>query len=103
MASLIYTSGTSGHPRGVMLPHRAVLTNCEGAYELMRPLQLKDEVYLSFLPLSHSYEHTVGQFFLPQPGLRRWSIRPRPRDTSPSDMAAVKPTILTHGAAHPGA
>ncbi len=63
LACLIYTSGTSGAPKGVMLPHRAILANCRGAFELLRPLRLKDEVYLSFLPLSHSYEHTAGQFF----------------------------------------
>ena len=47
-----------------MLPHRSILSNCRGAFELMRPLRLQDEVYLSYLPLSHSYEHTVGLFFL---------------------------------------
>ena len=63
MACLIYTSGTGGTPRGVMLPHRCILSNCRGAFELVRPLRLKDEVYLSYLPMSHSYEHTVGNFF----------------------------------------
>ena len=56
MACLIYTSGTGGMPRGVMLPHRCILSNCHGAFELVRPLRLQDEVYLSYLPLSHSYE-----------------------------------------------
>ncbi len=93
LASLIYTSGTSGHPRGVMLPHRAVLTNCEGAFELMRPLKLRDEVYLSFLPLSHSYEHTVGQFFLPSLGSE--VVYSRGLEHLASDMAAIRPTILT--------
>ena len=55
LACLIYTSGTGGEPKGVMLPHRAILSNCRGAFELARPLHLRDEVYLSFLPLSHSY------------------------------------------------
>ena len=49
LACLLYTSGTSGPPRGVMLPHRAMLANCEGAFELVRPLRLKDEI-LSLLP-----------------------------------------------------
>ena len=57
LACLIYTSGTGGAPKGVMLPHRAILSNCQGAFELLRPLNLGDaEVYLSFLPLSHSFE-----------------------------------------------
>ena len=64
LACLIYTSGTGGSPRGVMLPHRCILSNCAGAFDLVRPLRLKDEIYLSYLPLSHAYEHTVGQFFL---------------------------------------
>ena len=68
LACLIYTSGTGGAPKGVMLPHRSILSNCRGAFELMRPLRLQDEIYLSYLPLSHSYEHTVGMFFLPSIG-----------------------------------
>ena len=63
MACIIYTSGTGGAPKGVMLPHRCIMSNCRGAFELVRPLKLKDEIYLSYLPLSHSYEHTVGNFF----------------------------------------
>ena len=54
LACLIYTSGTGGAPKGVMLPHRAILSNCRGAFELVRPLRLKDETYLSYLPISHS-------------------------------------------------
>jgi len=79
LACLIYTSGTSGLPRGVMLPHRAILSNCAGAFELVRPLRLRDEVYLSFLPLSHSFEHTVGQFFLPSLGTEIVYCRRAPR------------------------
>ena len=66
LACLIYTSGTGGAPKGVMLPHR------RDPVELPwreRPAggaaaACDHEVYLSFLPLSHSYEHTAGQFFL---------------------------------------
>jgi long-chain acyl-CoA synthetase len=93
LACLIYTSGTSGLPRGVMLPHRAVLANCRGAFELVRPLRLKDEVYLSFLPLSHSYEHTVGQFFLMSLGTE--IVYSRGVEHLASDLAAIKPTVLT--------
>jgi len=92
LACLIYTSGTSGLPRGVMLPHRAILSNCAGAFELVRPLRLRDEVYLSFLPLSHSFEHTVGQFFLPSLGTE--IVYCRGVEHLAADMLAVRPTIL---------
>ncbi len=62
-ACIIYTSGTGGVPRGVMLSHGAILCNCMGAYKVLERLGLGHEVFLSFLPLSHSYEHTAGQFF----------------------------------------
>ena len=93
LACLIYTSGTSGYPRGVMLPHRAILSNCRGAFELVRPLRLRNELYLSFLPLSHSYEHTVGQFFLLSLGTE--VAYSRGLEHLVADMAAVQPTILT--------
>ncbi len=92
LACLIYTSGTSGLPRGVMLPHRAILSNMAGATELVRPLRLKDEVYLSFLPLSHSFEHTVGQFFLP--GLGTEIVYSRGIEHLAADMAVVRPTVM---------
>lgn len=63
LACLIYTSGTGGAPKGVMLSHGAILHNCLGAYHVLLKLGLSDEVFLSFLPLSHAYEHTAGQFF----------------------------------------
>ncbi|MBM3572377.1 MAG: long-chain fatty acid--CoA ligase, partial [Alphaproteobacteria bacterium] len=63
IACLIYTSGTGGNPKGVMLSHRAILTNCLGAEHVIQRLGLGENVFLSFLPLSHSYEHTAGQFF----------------------------------------
>ncbi|MBM3598460.1 MAG: long-chain fatty acid--CoA ligase [Alphaproteobacteria bacterium] len=63
IAFLIYTSGTGGNPKGVMLSHRAILANCMGAHEVLTRLGLGNDVFLSFLPLSHSYEHTAGQFF----------------------------------------
>ncbi len=62
-ACIIYTSGTDGAPKGVMLSHRAILFNCMGAFDILNTLRLKNEVFLSFLPLSHAYEHTAGQFF----------------------------------------
>jgi len=62
-AAIIYTSGTGGAPKGVMLSHKAILHNCEGARDALAEIGLKDDVFLSFLPLSHSYEFMAGQFF----------------------------------------
>ncbi|MCW3477345.1 long-chain fatty acid--CoA ligase [Rhodovastum sp. RN2-1] len=93
LACLIYTSGTGGAPKGVMLPHRAILSNCRGAFDLVRPLRLRDETYLSFLPLSHSYEHTVGQFFLLSVGSE--VVYARGVEHLAADMLAVRPTIMT--------
>ena len=58
-ASIIYTSGTQGLPKGVILSHGGVLSNCEGAYELLQSLKGPDLTFLTWLPLSHSYEHVV--------------------------------------------
>jgi long-chain acyl-CoA synthetase len=93
LACLIYTSGTGGSPRGVMLPHRCVLSNCAGAFDLVRPLGLKDETYLSYLPVSHAYEHTVGQFFLLSLGTE--IVYARGVEHLAADMLTVRPTILT--------
>ena len=62
LACFIYTSGTGGNPKGVMLSHGNILANVAGAYDVLEALGLEDEVFLSFLPLSHAYEHTAGQF-----------------------------------------
>ena len=60
LACIIYTSGTTGNPKGVMLSHGGILSNCEGAEEILKSLVKNDEaVFLTWLPLSHSYEHTV--------------------------------------------
>ncbi|HME25722.1 MAG TPA: long-chain fatty acid--CoA ligase [Acetobacteraceae bacterium] len=93
LACLIYTSGTGGAPKGVMLPHRSILSNCHGAFELLRPLRLQDEVYLSYLPASHSYEHTVGLYFLPSIGTE--IVYCRGVEHLAADMLTVRPTILT--------
>ncbi|WP_337875212.1 long-chain fatty acid--CoA ligase [Elioraea sp.] len=92
-ACLIYTSGTGGAPKGVMLPHRAILSNCRGAFDLLRPLRLEDETYLSFLPLSHSYEHTCGQFFLLSIGTEVFYSAGA--DRLAAEMQEVRPTVMT--------
>ncbi|MGW8201327.1 AMP-dependent synthetase/ligase [Sphingomonas bisphenolicum] len=62
-ACIIYTSGTGGAPRGVMQHHGAILANVEGAGKVVaEDFGWDDEVFLSFLPLSHAYEHSGGQF-----------------------------------------
>ena len=58
-ACIIYTSGTQGNPKGVILSHGGILNNCEGAIEILRPLISDQTRFLTWLPLSHSYEHTV--------------------------------------------
>jgi len=59
VACIIYTSGTQGNPKGVMLSHGGILNNCEGAYDLLKKFISNKPKFLTWLPLSHSYEHTV--------------------------------------------
>ena len=59
MSCIIYTSGTEGNPKGVMLSHGGILNNCEGANQLLKTFISKNPKFLTWLPLSHSYEHTV--------------------------------------------
>ncbi len=93
LACLIYTSGTSGLPRGVMLPHRAILSNVEGVRHVAAGLQIDGSTYLSYLPLSHSYEHTVGQFIFPALGAT--IVYGRGVEHLAADLLTARPTILT--------
>ena len=64
LACLIYTSGTGGAPRGVCQHHGMILHNVEGCVDVIaRDFGWGDEVFLSFLPASHAYEHSGGQHF----------------------------------------
>lgn len=93
LACLIYTSGTGGLPKGVMLPHRALLANRAGVVPLARRLGLDGKAYLSFLPLSHSYEHTVGGFLLPSVGME--VVYSRGADRLAHELAEIRPAVLT--------
>ena len=59
IACIIYTSGTQGNPKGVMLSHGGILNNCEGSCDLLETIISNKTRFLTWLPLSHSYEHTV--------------------------------------------
>ncbi|HYX46593.1 MAG TPA: long-chain fatty acid--CoA ligase [Sphingomicrobium sp.] len=64
LACIIYTSGTGGAPRGVQQHHGAILHNLEGCTDIISTdFGWDDEIFLSFLPASHAYEHTGGQMF----------------------------------------
>src|SRR6056300_1430406 len=59
ISCIIYTSGTQGNPKGVMLSHGGILNNCEGSTKLLKEIITTKPEFLTWLPLSHSYEHTV--------------------------------------------
>ncbi len=92
-ACFVYTSGTGGTPKAVMLSHGAILCNCLGAYHLLLGIGLGDEVFLSFLPLSHSYEHTAGQFFPISIGAQIYYAEGI--DRLIDNLAEARPTIMT--------
>ena len=92
-ACIIYTSGTSGNPKGVILSHGGILANCEGAYDLLKPLVNKrNPVFLTWLPLSHSYEHAV-QFIQILLGAKVFYAESLEKLLS--NMSIAKPTIMT--------
>ena len=93
IACLIYTSGTGGVPKGVMMSHRNILSNCRGAHRLLEILGLGEEVFLSFLPLSHSYEHTAGMMFPISLGAEIYFAESA--DTLAVNMREARPTIMT--------
>ncbi|HXP31227.1 MAG TPA: long-chain fatty acid--CoA ligase [Stellaceae bacterium] len=93
IACLIYTSGTGGAPKGVMTSHANILANCRGAYRLLETIGLDDEVFLSFLPLSHSYEHTAGMMFPVSIGAEIYFAEGA--ETLASNLLEARPTIMT--------
>ena len=93
VVSIIYTSGTSNKPKGVMLTHKSIISNIVGANELVSQIKIKDHKFLSIIPLSHAYEHTAG-FFLPiYIGAEIYFNENR--DQIVNDLLSVKPTLMT--------
>ena len=93
LACIIYTSGTTGNPKGVMLSHGGILSNCEGAQEILDSLVKNEKpVFLTWLPLSHSYEHTV-QFVQILLGAKVYYAESLEKLLP--NMAVAQPTIMT--------
>jgi len=91
-ACIIYTSGTGGNPKGVILSHGGILNNLEGACEIMKPLIDARPVFLTWLPLSHSYEHCV-QFAQIAVGAKVYYAEKIEKLLD--NISEAKPTIMT--------
>ena len=93
LACIIYTSGTGGAPRGVRQHHGAILCNVAGCAEVIaQDFGWDEEVFLSFLPLSHAYEHSGGQFF--PIGLGGQIYYAEGIDKLAKNIEEVRPTIM---------
>jgi long-chain acyl-CoA synthetase len=93
LACLIYTSGTGGAPRGVRQHHGAILHNVEGAAAIVdEDFGIDNEVFLSFLPLSHAYEHSGGQFLPLMMGAQIYYSEGL--EKLMSNIEEVRPTIM---------
>jgi len=94
LACIIYTSGTGGSPRGVMQHHGAILHNVEGCTAILsEDYGWDEEVFLSFLPASHAFEHSGGQMF--PVGLGGQIYYSEGLDKLASNIEEVKPTMMT--------
>jgi long-chain acyl-CoA synthetase len=94
LACIIYTSGTGGAPRGVMQHHGAILHNVEGCVAIVsEDYGWGDEVFLSFLPASHAFEHSGGQMF--PVGLGAQIYYSEGLEKLASNIEEVRPTIMT--------
>ncbi len=93
LACIIYTSGTGGAPRGVRQHHGAILLNVAGCIDVIATdFGWDDEVFLSFLPLSHAYEHSAGQFF--PIGLGGQIYYAEGLEKLASNMEETRPTLM---------
>ena len=93
ISSIIYTSGTTGNPKGVVLTHKSIMHNLIGASELISDFNLKNERFISFLPLSHSYERMAGLYFPILIGAEIYFCSST--DKLLTEIKEVKPTILS--------
>ncbi len=92
LATIVYTSGTTGRPKGVMLSHKNILFDSES---LIKTIGIDDPYnleFLSFLPLSHMYERTVG-YYVPMMAGAKVSYA-RSVQTLAEDFQTIKPTII---------
>jgi long-chain acyl-CoA synthetase len=90
LATIIYTSGTSGRPKGVMLSHYNILTNAHSCLQVV-PIE-QDDLLLSFLPLSHTFERTAGYYV---PMMRGATVAyARSVHQLQEDLLTIRPTIL---------
>lgn len=90
LATIVYTSGTTGRPKGVMLSHRNVLANVDGVLRVVDGFP--DDVFLSFLPLSHTFERTCG-YYAPM-AIGCTIAYARSVQQLAEDMRNIKPTII---------
>lgn len=90
LATICYTSGTSGRPKGVMLSHKNVLANVNSCFQL--DIAKPQDVFLSFLPMSHMFERTGGYYLPLRVGAK--VIYARGINQLPDDLATQAPTVL---------
>jgi len=90
LASIVYTSGTTGNPKGVMLSHANILTDVHAG--ISRVPVYPDDLFLSFLPLSHTLERTAGYYVPIMSGASVAHVRSL--EQLPDDLAAIRPTII---------
>lgn len=90
VATLIYTSGTVGRPKGVMLSHRALLWNAQATAVVIPPR--RDDVFLSILPIAHAFERTLG-YYLPMMGGCTVAYARSTQDL-PDDLVALRPSVM---------
>ncbi len=90
LATIVYTSGTTGRPKGVMLSHQNILQNVKAALEAYDVYT--DDLFLSFLPLSHMLERTVGYYLTMAAGASVAFARSIPQLAE--DFRRVRPTVI---------
>lgn len=91
LATLVYTSGTTGRPKGVMLSHRNIVSNVSAGLDAVPDVNA-DDLFLSFLPLSHMFERTVGYYLCMCVGAR--TVFARSISELSQDLLSQRPTIL---------